>query len=882
MHPKRITLIPLSMLIGLLITLALISGAAQASQPPPPETERGLPPPTQPDFSRPKSSQINQYQVSIFFDDMESGANWTPTGLWHPITDTHPSGYGNSYSPVTAWWYGRNSTGNFDTGATNSGEMVTTDPITLPAGLPEIMLSFWSWEQTECGGFCPYDRRIVQVATDPSSPVWITLWDTGANDTTSNAWHQVELDLSAYAGETILLRFHFNTIDSIANGFRGWYVDDVAIGYDRILLKPEQQSGGDLPGETVDYMLSLTNNMPHSDSFNLSITQSDWPAAITPTLATLNTGETAYITVTVAIPAGANLGDSNLTHLMVSSVLSPTLVTDTASIRTTAFSGQYGYIFTPADDSIKVVDTVLHMDTGMPIDTAAYGSWPWRGALSPDGSWLYASLRDDDTVLGIDTASNTIAFSLTVGDEPHGIAFTSDGAYALVANRDSSTVSVIDTSIPTVTASIPVGGNPYSIAVIPCGNKAYVINRDDDSVSVIDLTTFTVTQVITSIDSSWDIVVSPYGHRAYVSGYGSIGVIDTLQDTFVVSWTVGSGDFDFSGMDISPDGNFLYVATPDYGLTYVIDAHTGEILTWLETSESEAWEVEFFPAGAGSYAYVTSVEDNTVQVIDTTNHTLLSEIPLSGEPRGLALFPPETACLSGVLFEPGAQTLAGLPGQSAVFTEMLYNLTGAEASFDLSTNNAPWTTTLSASDTGPIPHGGTFLVTLTVQVPASAQVADFQNNLLSATSTTNPADTARALLTTAVPRPGFIFNTDDNLIHVVDTQFHFDTGIVITTPVDSFPWRGALTPDGSCPLRQPALLRFPDDRGYHQPGWPASHRPCGSAAHGHCLQRRWRLGVRGSQRCGCPGRVRYPKPHGHRRHHRCRRAFQRRHQPLPG
>jgi hypothetical protein len=34
------------------------------------------------------------------------------------------------------------------------------------------------------------------------------------------------IDLSAYAGDTIQIRFHFDTIDDWANGYRGWYVDD--------------------------------------------------------------------------------------------------------------------------------------------------------------------------------------------------------------------------------------------------------------------------------------------------------------------------------------------------------------------------------------------------------------------------------------------------------------------------------------------------------------------------------------------------------------------------------------------------------------------------------------------------------------------------------
>src|SRR5207247_1121145 len=45
----------------------------------------------------------------------------------------------------------------------------------------------------------------------------------------SSTWRSASVNLSAYAGQTVLLRFNFDTIDSVANTYEGWYVDDVAI-----------------------------------------------------------------------------------------------------------------------------------------------------------------------------------------------------------------------------------------------------------------------------------------------------------------------------------------------------------------------------------------------------------------------------------------------------------------------------------------------------------------------------------------------------------------------------------------------------------------------------------------------------------------------------
>ena len=37
------------------------------------------------------------------------------------------------------------------------------------------------------------------------------------------------LDLSAYEGQVIRIRFYFNTCDGVANDYPGWFFDDVMV-----------------------------------------------------------------------------------------------------------------------------------------------------------------------------------------------------------------------------------------------------------------------------------------------------------------------------------------------------------------------------------------------------------------------------------------------------------------------------------------------------------------------------------------------------------------------------------------------------------------------------------------------------------------------------
>jgi hypothetical protein len=157
-----------------------------------------------------------------YFDDVENGLNdWSATGLWHQV-DEYTSPYPESHSWSHSWWYGQDATGNYDTGSTNSGDL-TSPPVYIPAS--GYYLRFWYWYQTETFSTF-WDQRWVQISVDggPFNNVQQLYSDP------MNEWQQNQaIDLSAYAGEVIQVRFHFDTMDPQLNSYRGWYIDDIEI-----------------------------------------------------------------------------------------------------------------------------------------------------------------------------------------------------------------------------------------------------------------------------------------------------------------------------------------------------------------------------------------------------------------------------------------------------------------------------------------------------------------------------------------------------------------------------------------------------------------------------------------------------------------------------
>ncbi|MFE1900364.1 YncE family protein [Streptomyces yangpuensis] len=54
--------------------------------------------------------------------------------------------------------------------------------------------------------------------------------------------------------------------------------------------------------------------------------------------------------------------------------------------------------------------------------------------------------------------------TIAVGDGPNGLAVAPDGSRVYVSNFDSDTLTVIDTGTATPTATIPVGDGPTGVA----------------------------------------------------------------------------------------------------------------------------------------------------------------------------------------------------------------------------------------------------------------------------------------------------------------------------------------------------------------------------------------------------------------------------------
>ncbi|HEY9076092.1 MAG TPA: peptidoglycan DD-metalloendopeptidase family protein [Anaerolineaceae bacterium] len=145
-----------------------------------------------------------------------SAGGWTGTGLWRRAQVS--VGGRTTYA-----WVFNNGTDYSDTNI-RAGDL-TSPPIAIPTS--GLTLRFAYYPNTETAN-PQFDQRRVQISVDGGAFQDVYQF---SDDPLDQVWLTSPfIDLSPYAGKTIRIRFHFNTIDRFYNrNLKGWFVDDITI-----------------------------------------------------------------------------------------------------------------------------------------------------------------------------------------------------------------------------------------------------------------------------------------------------------------------------------------------------------------------------------------------------------------------------------------------------------------------------------------------------------------------------------------------------------------------------------------------------------------------------------------------------------------------------
>jgi YVTN family beta-propeller protein len=588
-----------------------------------------------------------------------------------------------------------------------------------------------------------------------------------------------------------------------------------------VLFTQPSQSEFARAGETVTYTLQLLNLTGATDSFDLEVLPGNtWTTTLSSVqVGPIADGESVTVTVRVEAPASAQPGDSDNATIQATSVTSPAIYTDTASLDTQGLGEELAYVTLDISNFVVLVDVATQMvvDTIYTISAGCYD--PQRATLSPDGVFVYIGCYgwDSGSVLVIDTDTFNVAANIPVIRGADDMFFTRSGDYVLVGSQFESQIAVIDTATFTVVQTIPTGSLPISLAMHPYLEQAYVATSGGE-ILVIDTSTFTIVDSINVGGDPWDVAVSPDGAWVFASDKYGVGlwVINAATNSL---YTTITGLGDLTGLEISSDGAIIYAGgrSSDWssGKVWIIDGTTFTPITNVAINDGV---IEVTLTGDGSQLYVGNFGSQVV-VIDTSNNSVSGSIPMPGEGSfGIAIHPEYIG--RAVFLEPAAQSSEGTRGEVVEYFVDLSNVTGITDTFNLSLGAHTWESSLSTDVIGPLPDGGTDSFSIYVTVPPDAPWYASETVTVTADSLANPGVyTATAQASTVAYAPPQISVDLDGLqstqfIGEVTTQtmtMSNGEGVTLTYEIFEGTYPGALSGDIPWLSTEPVSGSVPTD-----------------------------------------------------------------------
>lgn len=241
----------------------------------------------------------------------------------------------------------------------------------------------------------------------------------------------------------------------------------------------------------------------------------------------------------------------------------------------------FAYVPNSSDNTVSVVNTA---NSGTVIKSIPVGTWPRGSVVSADGTRVYIGNTNSNSISVIDTGSNTVVSTISVGGGPKYLALHPGGRilYTTLEKATSYAVAAINTVTGQVLKDLDLGVDYLGgIAVHPDGSKLYAASYGGDKVLVIDTTSNEIVSQI-PLRMPIELAVSPNGSRLYViqeydGRSNNISVVDTVTQAVVSGLRVNllnGVQASLVGLEILPDGSKLYVSVSDDNSISVIDTST--------------------------------------------------------------------------------------------------------------------------------------------------------------------------------------------------------------------------------------------------------------------------------------------------------------------
>jgi len=688
---------------------------------------------------------LTSFDDATFPPDGWAQTQLVGTGLWNRVTSgTSPVILPHSGAGMARW--------NSFSYSTGTSARLETPTLTLPVDEP-YTLAFYMSHDT--GYASAGDRIEMQISTDDGA-TWtdmgIVFYRYDAAYTTPG-WGMHTVNLAAYAGQT-QVKVGFNAISGYGNNF---YVDDVALldaGYP-CPCAVTSSTGGGCQADSADHTITVTCGVPAT--VDLALSGGLWNAVVEPAVVDVPAGGSATAIVSVDVPFGADLFDSDsLTVTATPQEYPDAFAISTVSTSFNGFAGNWtamaplpeGRVFhaeAVTEDYVFVIGGTSDAGGATPVDTnyrytIATDTWETMAPLPITASEIGAAVLDgkiyipgasttiwDDNTYVYDIAADTWSTIPTSG------GFIGGSQYAVVADPDAGilyrlgglvddgaggSVSTnrafaLDTATQTWTEIAPMTESRISFGAAFINGNIYAAG----GVGFPGFTPVNTTEIFDGTAWSYgapvptDATLTRWSYNAYGSAWDSLMLMGGRRDT---SW----GVLNHTGMYLTADD--AWVTSPTLPTLTL-----GRVYLAGGSNTSSLWATGGRNSG-GSILY------------DTHEY-----LPVCVE------------AVAGVVVTPETDEQFGLAGTDVTYTLTLENTGNMPDEYWVDIDSI-WMTNYSPLDPIALGPGETVEITVIVSVPPSALSGNFDVATVTFYSMNDGAvSDASTLTTTAVVPPVF-------------------------------------------------------------------------------------------------------------------------------
>ena len=237
-----------------------------------------------------------------------------------------------------------------------------------------------------------------------------------------------------------------------------------------------------------------------------------------------------------------------------------------------------------------------------------------------------------------------VALGLMAANAGAAAAQTASEPRLLVLLRDASALAVVDPAEGTVLGQVPTVGNPHEVAATPDGRTAFVASPSE-GISVIDLESMTEVRRLDAGAGSVPHDVRFAGGKLYftIEGFKAIARYDPQTDA--VDWTLGLGQDGAHMMIVSPDRDTIFTANRESDTVSIVEGAAAGPPDWRVTSIPAGGA---YPEGLdlspdGAELWVATRNDGDLSIVDVAAKKVSERLDLNFEDPNRLAFTPDGA-----------------------------------------------------------------------------------------------------------------------------------------------------------------------------------------------------------------------------------------------